>query len=96
MLTIKHISESGHETIRETAKVQFVPASAQCIAPASDELWIDLENGSTLPLYSGTAYVMNRWGKTVSTYQLTSPEAAQGTLVAQFRQGSAARMNAPA
>jgi hypothetical protein len=70
MLSVKHITLSGNETIRLASKVEFVNTASKQCAPAHDTLWVHLPDGNLIELEGGTVFVMNDIGKTISRYDL--------------------------
>lgn len=76
MLTVKHITISGEETIKEATAVRFAPAPTQAIGP--DDISVSyvmyqsphLADGVEIAVSGGTVFVMNSAGKTVSRYDL--------------------------
>ena len=71
MLTVKHISLSGIETIYPASSVEFRPAATKDCAPASDSVLAFTEQHYVVAeLTGGTVFVMNEHGKTVSRYDL--------------------------
>lgn len=80
MLTVKHIEDSGHETLTPATRVTFTPSSCNMDGDTEhphgdfrmfgvpDPHYID---GSTR-YTKGRIYVMNAAGKTVAHYDLRS------------------------
>lgn len=70
MMTVKHITLSGEESVYPTNWVNYVPASALNDRDAVDTIWIYTADTPAQPLTGGTVYVMNEHGKTVSRYDI--------------------------
>lgn len=64
MLTIRHISCSGRETIVETKRIVTSDGS-------NDVYWENDDGTVTKYFDDGTLYVMNGMGKTVAVYHLS-------------------------
>lgn len=71
MMTVKHITLSGEESVYPTSWVNYVPASA-IGTDGVDTIWIYTDDAPARPLTGGTVYVMNEHGKTVSRYDLSA------------------------
>ena len=83
MMTLKHIELSGHEQIHEVSKVWFNPEAVERLEQDNqktgsgptplprDTLYASIP-GEPHPIQisSGTVFVMNQHGKTVSRYDL--------------------------
>lgn len=73
MLTVKQVAPGGHETIRETRTVSAEPAPTD---PSDAQMGLigrvfwEREDGGMSFFETGTIYVMNEAGKTVSVYHL--------------------------
>lgn len=89
MFTVKHFNEYG-EFLFQTDTVQFKPLLPGSIGDAGYEstgsIWCDdqkyAKDGAPHIINSGTVYVMNEMGKTVSKYHLScygTPGGANGT-----------------
>jgi hypothetical protein len=76
MLTIKHVEESGHQSVTSAASVTFTPAN---LTHPDDQNGHDevIAFGVPMPISdgcnryrNGTVYVMNDHGSTVANYNL--------------------------
>ncbi len=67
MLTIRHIETTGHESVFETARVSYCPRQLEMTREC---VFWERPDGSAVEINSGTVYVMNSGGKTVSIYRL--------------------------
>lgn len=76
MLTIKHVAISGDETVRQAMEVRLahepIPQDDQLTSADTHKarVYADLEDNATVQIESGTVYVMNDAGATVSKYDL--------------------------
>lgn len=74
MLTIKHVLSWGYETIYTAKEVRaklLQPGACQGLAVDDDQfVAFDRPDGSVHKITSGTVYVMNDTGRTVSKYEL--------------------------
>lgn len=70
MMTVKHITLSGAETLFQTKQARFTPAKQGESDVAPPTVWFEAENGAELPLTGGTVFVMNDSGKTVARYDI--------------------------
>lgn len=74
MLTIKHVSMSGHEDIYSAESIGLYPETP--VSPR--QLFCRFSNGDVKSITHGTAYVMNEAGKTVERYILNlEPQSPQ-------------------
>jgi hypothetical protein len=74
MMTIKHITLSGEESVFPAARMNYVPLGA-AVVKGPDEppatIWHYNAEGSATPITSGSVYVMNEHGRTVARYTLS-------------------------
>lgn len=81
MLTVKHISNVYVETVYEACRVTFDPgwqmAAAKGDPAPTERVHINGPDGPSSPLETGTVYVMNDKGATVSKYDLNAGNAPE-------------------
>lgn len=78
MFTVKHITVTGEELLKETEDVVcgFAP---QASVSTQRELTFITRKGDAVSIDSGDVYVMNENGKTVATYHFGNPYAVGTT-----------------
>ncbi|WP_267550350.1 hypothetical protein [Rhizobium rhizogenes] len=70
MMTVKHVDESGEESVYPARSVNFVPKGSRKDDADHHTLWRYTEDGTAVPLTGGFVYVMNVNGNTVARYDL--------------------------
>ena len=71
MFTVRHIEPNGYEAIHQVKSVWKLPTGPGKVVLASP-----IDQSEPLRFGTGTLYVMNDFGKTVATYELSMPDAA--------------------
>lgn len=69
MLTVRHIEESGHESITPAHRVWSEPGDQ--VGGGTRNVFADIGKDHPLHFVTGQIYVMNDNGKTVATYAMT-------------------------
>ena len=70
MMTIKHITISGEESIYPADSVRFTAANPSEFDHVPSTVWRYDSSGESHPHTGGTVFVMNEHGKTVARYDL--------------------------
>lgn len=73
MLTIKHVTDDGHESVYPALSVDYSPhpTSVKGVLGFSGCVWYtDPETREIKSIEGGTVYVMNAEGRTVATYRM--------------------------
>ena len=66
MLTVKHVEPTGHESIMTTPRIGYQPAIKERKQP--EIVFVEREGRPVFEIVSGSVYVMNDKGSTVSVY----------------------------
>lgn len=71
MMSVKHISLSGHEQIHSAESLHFTPALESADGTTGSAAVLRLNRGeASTELRGGTAFVMNEQGRTIARYDL--------------------------
>ena len=93
MMTVKHITLSGEETVFQTTSARFTPVKQGHEDAAPPTVWFEAD-GVERPLTGGTVFVMNDHGKTVARYDIGASMVPLDALYQRQEAGSARGPNA--
>lgn len=73
MLTVNHTGIDHVQSIYSIVKAEYNPLDGSCREgheACNGRVFVEIEDGTIIPLYEGSVFVMNAEGKTVAKYDL--------------------------